>query len=100
MNQLNLSSNQISDVEPLAGVTNLTQLNLTNNQISDAKPLSGLIYLRCLRLDRNRISKNYCPLVPKLVTADIYRHTTREKKYLRSPCDCSQDSVVCETDTI
>ena len=36
---LYLYDNQISDISPLAGLTNLTYLALYNNQISDISPL-------------------------------------------------------------
>jgi Leucine-rich repeat (LRR) protein len=53
---LYLDDNQISDLTPLAGLTNLRALYLNNNQISDLTPLSGLINLRLLYLDNNQIS--------------------------------------------
>jgi internalin A len=52
---LNLSENQISDVKPLAGLTNLTILGLGRNQISDVKPLAGLTNLIELSLSENKI---------------------------------------------
>jgi internalin A len=51
-----LNSNQISDIKPLAGLTKLGYLELNSNQISDVKPLSGLTSLIGLILDRNQIS--------------------------------------------
>jgi internalin A len=52
---------QISDVEPLAGLTNLRTLTFSGNQISDVKPLMGLTNLTNLYLDANQIS-NVKPL--------------------------------------
>lgn len=53
---LDLGENQIGDVKPLAGLTNLTSLNLSGNKISDVKPLAGLTNLTFLGLNRNKIS--------------------------------------------
>ena len=39
---MNLSFNEISDISPLAGLTNLKWLILIHNQISDISPLDGL----------------------------------------------------------
>ena len=49
-------SNQISDISPLAGLTNLTRLYLGDNEISDVSPLSGLTNLTKLELWENEIS--------------------------------------------
>ena len=59
LNQLTtliLWNNQISDVSPLAGLTQLTWLELQSNQISDLSPLSGLTQLKSLFLPGNQIS--------------------------------------------
>ena len=48
--------NQISDVSPLTGLTNLKHLGLTKNQISDVSPLAGLTNLERLYLSGNEIS--------------------------------------------
>ena len=45
LTELDLSSNQISDITPLQSLTNLTSLGLYDNQISDLKPLQSLINL-------------------------------------------------------
>ena len=52
---LDLGKKQISDVKPLAGLTNLTSISLSNNQISDIKPLADLIKLNWLLLYKNQI---------------------------------------------
>src|SRR4028119_898604 len=39
------NNNQISDIQPLQSLTNLTYLSLINNQISDIKPLASLTKL-------------------------------------------------------
>ena len=43
--------NQISNISPLAGLTNLERLFLRDNQISDITPLAGLTNLHTLSLD-------------------------------------------------
>ena len=53
---LRLDSNQITDLTPLAGLTNLTWLDLWNNQITDLAPLAGLANLIWLHLSSNQIS--------------------------------------------
>jgi hypothetical protein len=53
---LNLLNNQISDISPLAELTNLEWLNLGGNQISDISPLVGLVNLEQLFIHRNQIS--------------------------------------------
>jgi len=45
LTQLDLSSNQLSDISPLFALTNLTQLDLSSNQLSDISALSVLTNL-------------------------------------------------------
>jgi Leucine-rich repeat (LRR) protein len=59
---LYLCGNKISDLSPLASLTNLTALHLWGNQISDLSPLSDLTNLRELYLPGNNIS-DLSPLV-------------------------------------
>ena len=47
---------QISDISPLASLTNLTYLGLWSNQISDISPLANLTNLTSLHLQLNQIS--------------------------------------------
>lgn len=57
MEELILWKNKISDISPLAGLTNLSYLDLRGNQIADFSPLDGLnIY--DLRMDDNH------PVIP------------------------------------
>ena len=56
LERLYLSSNEISDLEPLAGLTALEVLALGNNRISDVGPLAGLTALAELYLHNNEIS--------------------------------------------
>ena len=44
--RLGFYKNQISDISPLAGLTNLEDLKLSEKQISDISPLSGLKNLK------------------------------------------------------
>jgi internalin A len=53
---LQLIYNQIADVTPLAGLTNLNGLHLSGNQIKDVTPLAGLTNLKALNLDYNQIT--------------------------------------------
>jgi internalin A len=53
---LDLSNNQISDVQPLASLNNLTKLDLSKNQINDLHPLVTLHSLTALGLNGNQIS--------------------------------------------
>ena len=48
-----VNSNSISDLSPLAGLTNLTWLRLRNNSISDISPLAGLTQLTWLNIGGN-----------------------------------------------
>ena len=52
----NVNSNSVSDISPVAGLTNLTSLSLNNNSISDISPVAGLTNLSFLNLGNNTIS--------------------------------------------
>jgi internalin A len=54
---LYLASKKISDLDPLASLTNLETLQLHNNQIVDINPLAGLTNLKILYLSINKIVK-------------------------------------------
>ena len=56
LTQLDLGENKISDIKPLAALTNLNQLSISFNQISDVKPLAELTNLTQLYLGANQIS--------------------------------------------
>ncbi|MEQ8386441.1 MAG: leucine-rich repeat domain-containing protein [Coleofasciculus sp. A1-SPW-01] len=62
--ELDLSSNQITDVSPLSGFTNLSKLYLSFNQITDVSPLFGLTNLNLLNLEGNPIAQPTCPVSP------------------------------------
>ena len=53
--KLDLFRNEISDITPLEGLTNLIVLSLNNNKISDVTPLTELTSLMLLGLDENPI---------------------------------------------
>ncbi len=53
---LDLNGTQITDLSPLAGLTNLEKLSLYGNRIIDLRPLGRLKKLAHLRLFRNEIS--------------------------------------------
>ncbi len=55
MTSLWLDVNQISDLTPLSGLTELTTLLLVENQITDASPLVGLVKLKYLNIRGNKL---------------------------------------------
>ena len=57
-----INSNDISNLSPLSGLTNLWWIGLSQNSISDISPLSGLTNLGILYLNDNSIS-DISPLV-------------------------------------
>ena len=62
--ELNLNGNQIIDVSPLSGLTNLSWLFLAGNQIKDVSPLSGLTNLSLLILHYNQITEEVVAIEP------------------------------------
>ena len=56
LTSLGLGGNPMSDISPVAGLTNLTSLGLGHNQISDISPVAGLTNLTSLGLGHNQIS--------------------------------------------
>ena len=56
LSKLHLSGNNISDLTPLSGLTNLTELWLRRNNISDLTPLAGLMNLTRLSIGNNKMS--------------------------------------------
>ena len=56
LKKLNLWSNSVKDLSPLASLTNLTELYLGINSAPDLSPLVGLTNLESLFLDANGIS--------------------------------------------
>ncbi|MBK1648364.1 COR domain-containing protein [Rhabdochromatium marinum] len=56
LQQLNLSSTQVSDLQPLAALVNLQQLDLSSTQVSDLQPLAALVNLQQLDLSFTQVS--------------------------------------------
>ncbi|WP_053104177.1 leucine-rich repeat domain-containing protein [Bacillus sp. FJAT-27231] len=56
LSELDLAVNNITDISALEGLTNLTELDLLNNQISDIRALKNLTNLTTLDLSVNQIS--------------------------------------------
>lgn len=67
LTELYLSYNQISDLSPLAELTNLNFLFLESNQIGDLSPLSQLTNLTWLFVGENPIKNKNCPVKPESV---------------------------------
>ena len=59
---LDLSWNELADVTPLTGLTQVTTLWLYNNQLTDVTPLSGLTQVTTLYLSGNHLT-DVTPLV-------------------------------------
>ena len=55
LEELWLSSNQVTDLSPISGMTSLTQLGLRSNRISDISVLANLTNLVWLELHKNSI---------------------------------------------
>ena len=56
LRELEINRNTISDISPVRGLTNLTLLAFKGNQISDISPIAGLINLQGLYISDNPIS--------------------------------------------
>ena len=73
LTQLDLISDRISDLQPLSDLTNLTELDLGNNQISDLQPISNLTNLTVLGIRNNQItSLAGLENLTKLTSIDAY----------------------------
>lgn len=66
---LHAGTNQISDLNPLSSLSNLTELRLDWNRISDLAPISGLTNLERLDAENNEISN----LVPISGLTNLWR---------------------------
>jgi hypothetical protein len=55
LRKLYLQNNQIGDISALSGMTSLTDLRLYQNQVVDVSPLAGLANLSILQLHQNQI---------------------------------------------
>ncbi|AFY57599.1 Leucine Rich Repeat (LRR)-containing protein [Rivularia sp. PCC 7116] len=67
LKELYLSYNQISDLSPLSRLTNLNFLFLESNQIGDLSPLSQLTNLTWLFVGENPIKNKTCPVKPESI---------------------------------
>ena len=67
LRELYLSYNQIRDLSPLSQLTNLKFLFLESNQIGDLSPLSQLTNLTWLFVGENPIKNKTCPVKPESV---------------------------------
>ena len=74
------SQNQIKDITPLAGLTQLTELSLSENRITDIKPLAGLAQLKKLRLNNNGLIRDITPLggLRQLTQLSLYNNLIRD----------------------
>ena len=71
LTHLYLGDNAITDISPLAALTNLTDLVLYENTITDISPLTGLINLTDLYLRDNSIT-DVSPLEGLINLTDLY----------------------------
>ncbi|HEY9901403.1 MAG TPA: leucine-rich repeat domain-containing protein [Candidatus Sericytochromatia bacterium] len=67
MSWLGLGNNPITDVSPLAGLTNLKWLILSENQITDVRSLAKLTNLEEFYLTDNPLAQSVCPISPPTV---------------------------------
>ena len=77
--RMHLMDNQISDLTPLSGFTDLTLLILESNRVSDLTPLANLTKLKMLRLDNNRIGD-----LSPIAELDLTTLTAREQRVTAS----------------
>ncbi|MCH8031447.1 MAG: leucine-rich repeat domain-containing protein [Bacteroidetes bacterium] len=56
MQQLDLEGTQVSNLEPIKGLTSLLRLNLQGTQVSDLEPIKGLTNLTKLILKSTQVS--------------------------------------------
>ena len=70
LTELSLDSNNITDISPLAELANLTELSLDSNNITDISPLAGLANLTELSLRGNSTISDISPLVANTGTGE------------------------------
>lgn len=68
------SNDEIVDITPLTGLTQLTYLSLSGNAISDITPLANLTQLKSLWLDGNEIS-DITPLANLTQLESLWLHS-------------------------
>lgn len=64
----------ISDITPLAAMTNLEMSNLANNQINDITPLSSLTNLQFLSLGDNPLTQTQIDALQKALPKCTITH--------------------------
>jgi len=62
---LHLYDNSITDLRPLARLSNLETLDLPYNAITDIRPLTGMTKLKVLRLRNNPITSDQKEMLRK-----------------------------------
>ena len=71
LDRLIIYNSKISDITPLAGLTRLTDLSLSGTQIADITPLKGLINLTSLNLTHNKIGDEQLTVLTELPKLDV-----------------------------
>ena len=72
MRQPGCTNNQITDLIPLKGLTNLQTLTLSGNKIQDVSPVSDLTKLKHLELQYDRVrSKKLKRMNPSQLTLSL-----------------------------
>src|SRR6476469_1923114 len=85
MTELDLSSNQISDISFLGLLVNLTTLNLIANQITDISSLGSLTNLTKLYLGENQITDiSFLPPLTNLTTLYVHNNPISDFSFLAS----------------
>ena len=76
LSSLDISYNQIQDINPLAHLTRLTNLQAENVDAPDITPLAGLINMMYLQLSSNRIT-DISPLAGMTKLSSLYLSTNQ-----------------------
>jgi len=76
LERLQLSDNEVQNINPLSGLSSIRFLDLDGNQISDIAPLAGLTALESANLDDNLIA-DFRPLVDNRGLAEGDRVTVK-----------------------
>lgn len=84
LSTLSLSSNNVSDLSSLSGLSALAWLCLHSNNITDLAPLSNLTALSVITLSNNSVSD----LRPLVANTGLGRNTWDEVWLDNNPIDC------------
>src|SRR6476469_7070808 len=83
MTELDLSSNQITDISSLGSLTNLTKLHLSYNQIRDFSFLGSLTNLKILSLHNNSITDfSFLDKLPNLTALYLSKNGISDFRFL------------------